>query len=212
MAYPYFRLKANGKKNMAVRYMGSIGEETQVTDEVYLPKKLSPQFDVYGRDSIYIEPIDGFDIFGKISWCNISGDHLIKESRYPYIYLTIYYNKKIIFGELIKIYLSIEYDKSNITDNKQYNDLIFSGNWIEHCDGELKEEKKYNYTGKDDAINYLLNKCSDKEFINSLQKILKMREDERKKKFNLEKIEYAIPKSITSTNSLLDRLKELGEI
>lgn len=214
--YPYFRIKSSGKKNMKIKYMGCVGDETYVVDEVYCPVKLSPQFDIYGRDTIYIKPIDGFDIFGKLNWCNISGDHLIKEKRYPYIYLTIFYNKKIIFGELIKIYLSVEIDKSNITNNTQYNNLVITGNssnWIEHCEcDETKYEKQYNYTGKDDAIKYLLDMCETEDFIILIKNLLKQREIERKKKLNLEKVEYVVPQKVVCLNNILDLLKDLGEI
>lgn len=144
-AVPVFRVRPDGSEKGILKYVGLVGENDKLGDEIVeLVKPLHPEHDVWGKNTLPIKSIDAFEMMGHIYRCNIVGSHVIASRRYPVMYLDIYYEKTMVSGSLFQIFYSLDMnkeDKTAITENKKYNDLRFSGKWVRHidCDEELTE-------------------------------------------------------------------------
>lgn len=144
-SFPVFRIKPLHATKAIVKYVGSIAENDKLGDEVVeLDKPIHPMFAVMGRHAIPFAKIGQFEIVGKIYRCNIVGSHLVVSNRYPVMYLDISYEKPMVSGSLFQIFYSIDMnrdEKREITNNSQYVNLQFSGEWVKHidCDDELTE-------------------------------------------------------------------------
>jgi len=102
--------------------------------------------DVYGKNSIFIKKIGAYDVVGYIYRCNIIDSYIIGGSRYPFMYLTVTYQKGLLMGSILQVIVSIDIDaeeKKKIKSNINYVNLHFSGDWIQHLD--FDDELRQNY-------------------------------------------------------------------
>lgn len=143
-----FRIKPISGSSVCLKYKGIVTEVQKLGDEIVeLDSIMHIEPEVVGKHAIQLESIDSYEMLGRIYRSNIVGSYVVLKSNYPVIYLTIEFNKSIVSGSLLQIYVSIEMDeeqKKSINSSKKYskyNDLTFSGKWnisIE-CDPELRE-------------------------------------------------------------------------
>jgi hypothetical protein len=92
---------------------------------------------VIGKHAIAIKSIDGYEMIGRIYRCNIVGSHLVMSNRYPLVYLSISYQKPMVNGSLLQIFISMdmsERQKKQIKKNSQYINLRIRGKWVRHID------------------------------------------------------------------------------
>lgn len=187
-----FRIKSNHGSNVSIKYKGVILETEKLGDEIVeLDDVLHPDSDVVGKHAIPIKKIEEYDMIGRIYRANIIGSHIVLRTNYPVMYLSIQYNRSIVTGSLLQIYLSIRMDreqKKAINQTKRYekyNDMTFSGTWnltIE-CDDELKDlwREKIEPCLRDEAIrefhddyeeNIEKHSMTEKEVLDSINQIV----------------------------------------
>src|SRR5690606_38914089 len=130
------------------KYAGYITDTQNLGDEIVeLDTIIHHDSDVYGKHAIPIQPIEKYDMVGRLYRSNIIGSYIVLKSDYPVIYLTVEYNRSFISGSLLQIYLSIQMDKEHKKEinlhkkYKNYRNLHFNGEWnlSIDCDEELKE-------------------------------------------------------------------------
>lgn len=142
-----FRVRPSGTMAQ-IKYKGFVTEGERLGDEIVeLDKPLHPEADVVGQHAIPIDSIEAYDMLGRIYRSNIIGSYIVLNSNYPLMYLTVEYNRSLVIGSLLQIYLSVEMsadEKKEINQTRKYEkyrNLTFSGNWnlTMECDPELKE-------------------------------------------------------------------------
>jgi len=131
---PVFRINPRNRRNkVSIKYVGIIDSMDKLGDEIVeLDRPIHHDHDVYGKHSIPIKRIGEYEIVGRIYRCNIIGDYLIKQSDYPYIYLNIGYDRSLVSGSLIQLFLIFEMDcneKKSIVHPNQYIDREVNGCW-----------------------------------------------------------------------------------
>lgn len=189
---PVFRVRPDGQERGILKYVGMINENDKLGDEIVeLDKPIHPDYDVRGENTLPIKQIDSFEMMGHIYRCNIVGSHVVASRRYPVMYLDIYYEKSMVSGSLFQIFFSLDMDieeKKEITDNKRYVDLRFSGKWFKHidCDEELinnydkmvtemleNEGAQLFYTSTDEELINNRNTFTDNEIANWIDTYVK---------------------------------------
>lgn len=102
---PFFRIKKTSNKTGIVKCHGVYNRvEEKLHDremEIDL-KKDSPFYkEYYGKDTLYIGNIKGYDVTIKFYECNMSGHFLLANENYPLYYFGVYYKNKFVGGSLI---------------------------------------------------------------------------------------------------------------
>lgn len=131
---PVFRINPRNRSNdVMIKYAGVINDNEKLGDEIVeLDRPIHRDHDVYGRHSIPIKRIGEYEIVGRIYRCNIIADYLIKQTKYPYIYLNVGYDRALVSGSLIQVFLIFEMDtneKKLITTPNHYIDRRVGGSW-----------------------------------------------------------------------------------
>lgn len=146
---PVFRINPRNRSNtVSIKYVGIINGSEKLGDEIVeLDRPIHHDHDVYGKHSIPIKRIGEYEIVGRIYRCNIIADHLIKQTNYPYIYLNVGYDRALVSGSLIQLYLTFEMDmneKKKITIPQQYIDRTVCGSWRLQIDCEESMLQNYD--------------------------------------------------------------------
>jgi hypothetical protein len=166
-----FRIKPESNTNRAViKYIGKLNADEKLGDEIIeLDTPLHPNALVVGKHAIPIKKIDSFDMVGRLYRCNIVSTHIVVSRRYPLMYLTVEYERPLVSGSLLQLFLSLDMDikqKRKIMDSKNnagYVGLTFTGSWYLHmdCDDELVEnyERFLVKMLEDEASKLLASDC-----------------------------------------------------
>lgn len=144
---PVFRIKPINKSNTGiVKFVGYVNENEKLGDEeVELGKTLTKDPEIWGKESIEICNIDGYQVMGRLYRSNLIGNYVVSGSRYPVIYLSVLYYKNIVSGSLLQYYISLDISpetKKEITKPVQYVNKVIDGTYVEHidCDKEFIDE------------------------------------------------------------------------
>ena len=233
---PIFRLKPHNKTLSAtIKYIGSIEEGEKVNNDIY---DLVKNNDNIIDNTITYKTVDDYEITGNIYRCNIVGQHIVASSIYPLMYIDISYNKTFVSGSLFQIFFSINMSKEfkkNIKSNKEYVNLTFNGEWIQHFDGddEIKsnfekfvendEEKQYclnmfsqqkmEFISMDKVRDYFIEFTSTELFIKFVKIAIKCRNIQRRNKYGLtDESTYTKPVMITKLSDIQKNMLENDEI
>lgn len=162
---PIFRIKPINTNEAIIKYVKTIHNTEKITDEIVELDKITYSICKVINNSIIFKSIDDFEIVGNIYKCNIIGSHIVKSTKYPVLYLDIKYSRPMVSGSLFQLMYTINIDKKSITDNKQYVDMRFTGEWIRHieCDDELSK----NY---DTMITEILKTTCDTTILEPIKK------------------------------------------
>lgn len=124
--FPVFRLKPlSGIDRTMIRYMGIIKNDQELKDE---PLDLDDQ----NNNTLYICNIGEYELSGRIFWCNIMGDYLIKNKKIPVCYLSISYERKFVSGTLCAYFLYFTIDDASLkelTSPQKYLNYVASGTY-----------------------------------------------------------------------------------
>lgn len=158
---PLFRIKPLDATRAIIKYKGSITEDEKIIDEV---------IEVDNKNIMSLKQIDKYEITGCIFKCNIVGSHIVSSTKYPVVYVDIYYEKPMVSGSLFQLMYTMVMDakeKKGVLNHKQYVNLHFNGSWMRHIECDVELQTNYNALLTDmlelEAINKLY---SSDEFIN----------------------------------------------
>jgi hypothetical protein len=102
---PFFRIRKTSNKTGIVKCHGVYNrvEEKLHDREMEIDLKTDSPFykEYYGKDTLYIGKIKGYDVTIKFYECNLSGHFLLANENYPLYYFGVYYKNKFVGGSLI---------------------------------------------------------------------------------------------------------------
>ena len=115
---PIFRLKSMGSDRVICKHIGNVEQKDEIIDE---PLDLN-------NNILNIGIVGQYEIYAKACLCNIVGNYLINNIKYPIYYMTLLYSKKFVTGYLFTIFLYFTIDDITIkeltTPNKYINRLM----------------------------------------------------------------------------------------
>jgi hypothetical protein len=135
---PLFRIKPLDATRAIIKYKGSIAEDEKIIDEV---------IDVDNKNIMSLKQIDKYEITGCIFKCNIVGSHIVASTKYPVVYVDIYYEKPMVSGSLFQLMYTIIMDakeKKQISGHNKYVNLHFNGSWMRHIECDVELQTNYN--------------------------------------------------------------------
>ena len=105
---PFFRVKKIPTNDAVLKYKGSYDRlETQLHDlEMEIDLKDGDRFyrESYGKHTLYMGKIKGYDVTIKFYECNLSGHFILANENYPIYYFGVYYKNKLVGGSLISYF------------------------------------------------------------------------------------------------------------
>lgn len=167
---PVFRISPRNRSNdVMIKYVGTVHDSEKLGDEIVeLDRPIHHDHDVYGRHSIPIKRIGEYEIVGRIYRCNIIADHLIKQNTYPYIYLNVGYDRALVSGSLLQLYLTFEMDmneKKKITTPQQYIERTVGGRWRLQIDCEESMLQNYDKLLRKNFEDQMIREFVNKQII-----------------------------------------------
>jgi hypothetical protein len=105
---PFFRIKKVSPTEAVIKYKGSYDRlENKLHDlEMEIDLKNDDKFyrESYGKDTLYIGNIKGYDVTVKFYECNLSGHFILANENYPKYYFGVYYKNRLVGGSLLSYF------------------------------------------------------------------------------------------------------------
>ena len=111
---PFFRIKKVSPTEAVIKYKGSYDRlENKLHDlEMEIDLKNDDKFyrESYGKDTLYIGNIKGYDVTVKFYECNLSGHFILANENYPKYYFGVYYKNRLVGGSLLSYFFMFTMD------------------------------------------------------------------------------------------------------
>jgi len=146
---PVFRLHPTNTDSGRIRYIGCFTDKEKLLDEK-LDLDLSTDskyFNIeYGKDTLYLGKIIGYDVTIELFKCNLTGSFVIDNTEYPLFYFNICYKNNFIRGGLMEYYFTFTMTdkcKKELDNPKKYNGAYVDGNYSFGLNISEKINKNY---------------------------------------------------------------------
>jgi hypothetical protein len=111
---PFFRIKKVSPTEAVIKYKGSYDRlENKLHDlEMEIDLKNDDKFyrESYGKDTLYIGNIKGYEVTVKFYECNLSGHFILANENYPKYYFGVYYKNRLVGGSLLSYFFMFTMD------------------------------------------------------------------------------------------------------
>lgn len=150
---PLFKLKPIGSDSAICKYLGNVKIEEKIYDEPFEIGAGNENGE--GKNIVANGVFGSYEITAKACICNIVGNYLLKNTKFPIYYVTILYDKKFVSGYLFTLFV---YFTMNDETKKE----------LDHPKKYLNKSMKGKFTfelvGDDDFLSKLVkNKTADIE-------------------------------------------------
>jgi hypothetical protein len=204
-----FRLKPESKANsVTIKYLGNLPLSEKINDE--LMECVVDSNDTAGMNSFDIGEINGYTIYGSFYRCHITESHLLISKKLPVMRLSVEYNKKIIYGKLLDVFIYANI-KTGVKSEKQLINTPLECSYVKEISTDIgaQETNMEYFTTFKDIIRELRNKMTSKESLELYGELLTLREEERRKQLGDNDL-YNIPKNTINFDELVEN-EELEE-
>ena len=114
--FPLFRLDIVDTNTCICKFYTSVEKNEEFKDEhIKINSKTG---------NLKLEKFMGYDVIGRSYRCNIPGWYLLKNTKYPILYMTLSYNSNLVMGTLFSTCVYIELDKKTIEKLKTPKDYV----------------------------------------------------------------------------------------
>jgi len=113
---PIFRIKVLNKTSIISRYVGCAKKDDKICDESIEFEKELQTSDKDGKLSLDLGQCGKYDLSIRACQCNIVGDYLIKNDKYPAYYCTVLYSNKFVGGYLMTMFLNFTLSKETLKE------------------------------------------------------------------------------------------------
>ena len=130
--FPVFRLKIWSKNSVECKHIGNVEDVNKLTDEQLELVGQNNKNKQYGVYTAKICNIGTYEIFLRACMCNILGNYLVSNSKYPIMYVTVIYASQLVTGQLFTKFLYFTLDdecKTQLVKPSQYVNRILTGKY-----------------------------------------------------------------------------------
>jgi hypothetical protein len=184
MALVYRINPIRNTNEIRIKFLGNSAIDEKLTKNV--PVEFKADYETvskYGENTIYFGKHGDYEVKGKIYFCNISDDYILKNDKYPLFYLSIIYEKQFVSGFLFAVFINFKPDEK-ITNIKEV------------INSDLHGKFTVEFSDVDGFTTKILDKVCEKNKEEIMMKYIKEFEslDEGTKELNdlLEKIDFEI--------------------
>jgi hypothetical protein len=162
---PFFRVKKTSSTTGKVKCHGIYNriEEKLHDREMEIDLKDDSPFyrEYYGKHTLYIGKINGYDVTVKFYECNLSGHFLLANENYPLFYFGVYYKNKFVGGSLMSYFYMFSMNE----DTKKY--LTRPTSPKNKKNKKDKKDKKDNTDNTDNTNNMMDGRRYAARYVNS---------------------------------------------
>jgi hypothetical protein len=129
---PVFRLRPESNTNGKIKYKGWYNGTDKLLDELVELEESENNFihKDYGKNTVYLGKIKGYEVTVKIYKCNLTGSFLIANKEYPIFYFNVFYKNQFVAGSLMEYYFTFTMDddeKKRLNNPKKYQNALVNG-------------------------------------------------------------------------------------
>lgn len=206
-----FRLKPESKSNsVIIKYLGNLPLSEKINDEIM--ECVVDSNDTAGMNTFDIGTgtIDGYSLYGSFYRCHITESHLLISKKLPVMRLSIEYNKKIVYGKLLDIFIYANI-KSSVKSENQLINTPLECSYIKEISTDIgaQETNMESFTTFKDIIRELRTKMTSQDSLDLFKELLTLREEERRKQLGDNDL-YHIPTNTINFDELVEN-EELEE-
>lgn len=107
MALVYRINPIRNNSEVRIKFLGNSAIDESLSKNVPIEFKADYEtVNKYGENVIYFGKHGDYEVKGKIYLCNISDDYILKNDKYPILYLSIIYEKKFVSGFLFAVFIN----------------------------------------------------------------------------------------------------------